>query len=114
MSEAKHTPGPWQVMGGERLVWVSAHLAGPSDICDLYHYSAKAPENDGFVLKENAEANAHLIAAAPDLLEALEGLWDVVEGAIQSGDWQIDGACDPDAELHRAERAIKKAKGLDR
>lgn len=41
-----------------------------------------------------------------ELYESLKGLLDVVQGAIASGDWAVDGACDPDMEIIRAIRAI--------
>ena len=74
----KHTPGPWAVdneqmgfpyvVAGEKPDWRAPI------ICDLYE--DVTPEDSvtcGPWLKAypNAEANARLIAAAPDLLEAL-------------------------------------------
>ena len=60
MSEAKHTPGPWQ--------WTqhfdptrSIYKDGFGQIARLYDSSAGT-----------GKANARLIAAAPDLLDALE------------------------------------------
>jgi len=47
-----------------------------------------------------AEKNAHLMAAAPDLLEALQAVLDAVEP------WDI-----PDGVYGKAEHAIAKAKG---
>ncbi len=63
----KHTPGPWEVDSDERtgIVYISSHLIGSHDVCDLYHVA-----DCEIITKENAMANAHLIAAAPDLLEA--------------------------------------------
>ncbi len=58
-----HTPGPWSAYRGHNPArwFVCGHHYGPeidiSDICEL--------RND------DREANARLIAAAPDLLEAL-------------------------------------------
>jgi hypothetical protein len=64
VSETKHTPGPWQAEqddvpydGGFETWCVNADGAG---ICMM-----DCPKDD-------MEANARLIAAAPDLLEALE------------------------------------------
>ena len=37
-----------------------------------------------------------------ELYESLKGLLDVVQGAIASGEWAVDGACDPDMEINRA------------
>jgi hypothetical protein len=57
-SNTKHTPGPW-VFGNRRWVY------GPNDEC-------VAVVGDGF--RETDSANAKLIAAAPELLEALSDL----------------------------------------
>lgn len=63
---SKHTPGPWTLSNrmcpdrGEGFFWVSAERT-------LHLMVAPCPE--GFVFGEN-EANARIIAAAPELLEA--------------------------------------------
>ena len=55
---SKHTPGPWEVRGAStRFAAFNVHGPKTNVVRD--------------VLKE---ANAHLIAAAPDLLEALKAL----------------------------------------
>ena len=75
MKTAKHTPGPWVILKGyDGTVEVSASRpyrinnisAGTPLICDVYQH----PEFDGF----SSQANAHLIAAAPELLEACKSL----------------------------------------
>ena len=63
MTEAKHTPGPWEV-GDHRQIW-----AGDAPIAEII---PNPP------MLEN-EANSRLIAAAPGMLEALKELlceWD--------------------------------------
>lgn len=61
MSEGKHTPGPWLVTKEyDHNNDVSWRVSAP-----LPRIAATATED---------EANARLIAAAPDMLEALEGL----------------------------------------
>ena len=65
---AEHTPGPWHVeMGAYVLDSARTRIA---DVCDRYD-----GVNNNF--KSSAEANAKLIAAAPDLLEALQRLVDL-------------------------------------
>lgn len=61
-----HTPGPWQVMPPERAIhdWVIADQEGGS----LAECSPAGP----WVARAEADANAALIAAAPDLLAALK------------------------------------------
>lgn len=65
-SDSRHTPGPWEVgeldHNGQRIVR-GEHI----EICTCWHHSV------GSIEKE-MEANARLIAAAPDLLEALHKL----------------------------------------
>lgn len=68
---AKHTPGPWfvwegDVYAGSPTVKQRGRLEGHrAQVCTVEDYEAP---------KTVARANARLIAAAPDLLEALEGI----------------------------------------
>src|SRR5690625_1913496 len=39
-------------------------------------------------------------------VEVLRDLRDLARAAIDAGDWVVDGACDPDAVLRRADAAI--------
>lgn len=84
MTTSGHTPGPWfedeaGICAAGRLV---AIVALPDECCgadpDSLHDSVRA----------ELSANARLIAAAPDLLGALEGACDVLEAV--SG--QVEGA----------------------
>lgn len=95
MSEAKHTPGPWAVtdcaIGGPSVT------AGKSVIADIRTFGGVHVNGE-----QNTKtlANASLIAAAPDLLDALEALADYVDE--RSG----DNECRP---LENARAAIAKA-----
>jgi hypothetical protein len=66
-----HTPGPWDYEVHENgCVFVTSPTTdGRGDIADLY-----VNEGHSIATKENAEANAMLIAAAPDLYDALIAL----------------------------------------
>ena len=95
MSETKHTPGPWCLSDESPMII--------EDECKVIVGSASTYPNSGyFPGQKEAEANARLIAAAPELLEALEKALD-------------DSACDGDqcgTEWHELARAaIAKAKG---
>jgi hypothetical protein len=96
----RHTPGPWEIsgpMGTEHLggrepwFWVFAERT--------LHLQVKAC-SDGFVRGEN-EANARLIAAAPELLAALHECLT------------CEFAVTDKAAIARAEAAIAKALGPD-
>lgn len=84
-----HTPGPWRVSPWKDKIEVEVAAAGPF--------------GDRIVLMDKEQiSNAALIAAAPELLEALERLWNC------AGDFEEDSLA---AALDQAAEAIKKAKG---
>jgi len=88
---SKHTPGPWNYRYGGMSVYPEANA--DVDIARVYQYRPMSAEEN--------EANARLIAAAPELLEALEEFVHHVEFQ-----WHPDVAT-----LKQAIAAIKKAKG---
>lgn len=93
---AKHTPGPWTI-GDEN----NQHV----EIC-IGDAVANLDRQDRYGLhmvfsREEMLANAHLIAAAPDLLEALDA---ALEAECRLMDYR------PEWEDH-ARAAIAKAKG---
>ncbi len=100
MSEVKHTPGPWHCTPEADLPRIGVY-AGKDDeddeaiICDVTDEDLKV---DG----EN-EANARLIAAAPDLLEALEIVQNGINGSLVHGI--------PEKLERRIKAAIAKATG---
>ena len=44
--------------------------------------------------------------------EELKDLLEAVETAIASGDWKVDGACDPDAVIQRARNVLVQSAPL--
>jgi hypothetical protein len=95
----KHTPGPWKVAGQYRAHHqdeVRLRIDGPKGYIALTE-----PYNGS---NKEIVANAHLIAAAPDLLEALEKI--LVLNATQGvGYDEWEGATE------MADKAIAKAEG---
>ncbi len=67
MAETKFTPGPWSIFGPLSDKHEPAYRVSAERTLSL----TVSPCHDGFVQGEN-KANAHLIAAAPELYEALE------------------------------------------
>lgn len=99
-----HTQGPWRLNAGNSIEIMGGCIPNKAIA------RALCGGMTGIKLDE-AEANARLIAAAPELLKALEELWQTVKVAIYTGDWKVDGACDPESDLNRARAAIAKARG---
>lgn len=70
-NEKKHTPGEWAVDG--MTIFAPADGIAAKDVAVILH--------DGNSSIQEREANARLIAAAPELLEALEAaevLWNAI------------------------------------
>lgn len=69
MNETKHTPGPWESWPHNRArhpvhsYGISAEGGLPCDVADVIDFDGSPGES---------EANARLIAAAPDLLAACQ------------------------------------------
>lgn len=64
MNETKHTPGPWKIYTSPSAQWVGKDITGEI-VCE---------KPDQQYDRANWQANAHLIAAAPDMLEALKAI----------------------------------------
>jgi len=85
MTTPSHTPGPWKVAGrygkysdeitdanGQAIAWVFTRKADPQIVTGVLD----SPEG---------QANASLIAAAPELLEALEQAADYLAEFFEEG-----------------------------
>lgn len=97
---AKHTPGPWRTKReGFSTIYVEAPIGGGW----VQEIAACGPTNDG---SAQQEANARLIAAAPELMEALQGLVAVLDRQLHS-----PHAAERASPLGRARAAIAKATG---
>jgi len=86
MENTKHTPGPWEVQIGIDPTGFACYFIG----------RISRP----FISRAEEEANARLIAAAPDLLSALEQANEMLK--------YIGGCQDT---VDKASKAISKAKG---
>jgi len=87
----QHTPGPWEIVEREQD---TPRIVGPDGQADV------AILGTGAHTTEEEEANARLIAAAPDMLEALKYIV-----AWKPKDWNPETARD------MATAAISKAEG---
>jgi hypothetical protein len=69
---SKHTPGPWMASLNRENIWQPIDGAAPKLICTIERDDK--PEVLGSSFHCEFQANAHLIAAAPELLEVLKEL----------------------------------------
>lgn len=111
--ETKHTPGPWRMngeIGADESKGIAPHLA---------FYSIRDAKNDYIASTwgDPNEANARLIAAAPEMLEAAKAVTGMLELFID--EQQIKEAADGcarrveegAAKLEALRAAIAKAEG---
>lgn len=72
MNQDKHTPGPWEIAPGSeyRVMWASRTPEGEIADCGVICDTAS---NLKTRTRENA-ANARLIAAAPEMYDALKAM----------------------------------------
>ena len=99
---AKHTPGPWYALRGQRNISIR-HKTGDKllSMVNVASVRGKFPTDCPY---GSSEANARLIAAAPELLEALQKMLPELRG--------LSIVSDTAAEMLReAEAAIAKATG---
>lgn len=110
---AQHTPGPWHVISTRED---ELKVKGPEDewVCDCAD-GFWSDETDAWIMADDSKANAALIAAAPELLEALE--WFAGLARFLPPDMHDAEFCDQDevvlqaGHLRRAAAAIAKARG---
>lgn len=79
---SKHTPGPWEYEKEHRDCFshTSGHYTAPVEFTTIFMDDGNEldGENRAEVHGPNQEANARLIAAAPDMLEALKLAKDII------------------------------------
>lgn len=78
-AKVNHTPGPWDV-------WI--HACDRKSFTPTMEYSINPDEHEYIPTRDEAMANASLIAAAPDLLKAAEfalKIWGKLPGSAQIG-----------------------------
>lgn len=102
----RHTPGPWHIAENEdnsfgrvtfRTICATSKNGTPFQLCLNSNY-------ENLEQAEERKANANLIAAAPDLLEALT---DLVGGCGKEGDLFSGEA------MAKARLAIAKSEGKE-
>lgn len=102
----KHTPGPWFSPDGKTIKQDYRDIGVTEFSGCIIAVVTGGPKSGSYFIEstEEVEANSSLIAAAPDLLEALQNMADSYEK------YKIDAFLE--GELESARAAIAKAKGL--
>ena len=92
MSETMFTPGPWESGGS---------IVGAGNIIIRQQWECVRKSID------ELQANAYLIAAAPDMYEALEAA--ILEYGKPGGPWNVPSS--PGTWIYKAKAALEKARG---
>lgn len=101
--KTKYTPGPWKldlVGDGKRWILGNGQSSWGTEVGEVYR-----DDTD----RDEAEANAKLIAAAPALLELLQQMLDVAENADETGYVTDVGFLNLDKLHEQARAAIQSA-----
>lgn len=122
VSEAKHTPGPWvaklacfsnrEPFGFKVEAPRRAHSVANAGVYEATNLLVPDPVpadmREQFYTRDELAANAHLIAAAPDLLDALRQLREsALHTMAAASGWEAS----MDTCVERANAAIAKATG---
>jgi hypothetical protein len=104
---SKHTPGPWAVFRRDGYS-TYIHAINEGDEINTFQVASchSATSRKYFPTRGEAEANARLIAAAPELLEALQAMLRMTERHATHG-----LIATPGSPVALARAAIKKAEG---
>ncbi|KWF29887.1 hypothetical protein [Burkholderia pseudomultivorans] len=111
MSNAQHTPGPWYVFNNGVYLEIRTELGSYGgeqigDVCASKHM-------DGVEDNPVAAPNAYLIAAAPELLEALQYALPYLEACVPNPRNGVNADCSIDVNcVARARTEIAKARGV--
>lgn len=106
MSESKHTPGPWMVHPMTNSIVAGYH---ESEGCTSYQCVCEVEgdphDRPGGNAIPRIKANAHLIAAAPELLASCQEMLGFINDNLPSAFWEHS------LWLSSVRAAVDKAKG---
>ena len=98
----KHTPGPWSINKDH----LTAINAGDKHVAMVNYYKSGMMSGQSVdVYGEEHEANVCLIAAAPELLEAVIGAYNFLSSNDKPEEWEVN------VMRKLLDLAIRKAKG---
>jgi hypothetical protein len=103
MSQTKHTKGPWVRRGADTYRWQIETVGDVRKATVIARITT--PSKGG---PDASDANAHLIAAAPDMLEALEAISPMLPRSMTTATHGDPVWTDA---IRKVDAAIKKARG---
>ncbi len=111
-----HTPGPWQLHKSDDTLVIGSDCREVAEACGDYTEEAERPVLQRLVEYldhhgRRMEANARLIAAAPDLLSALKDARESIEALANMVSDATQFRQDVSDDLARINAAIAKAEG---
>lgn len=110
MAEAKHAPGPWSFSWeSEKREWAIVTAQGGSIVANVNTESGPDAQSAPAMRIMPADANARLISAAPDLLEALKDARQTILDLKNSCGSECEGS--DDEWVGEIDAAIAKAEG---
>lgn len=102
----EYTPGPWKAINMDGKYFPSVLIGKPQPYSDRSgKHQARIVVNESHDSQmKTIQANARLIAVAPDLLEACKELLDLIDTLEYAGEPVVEQDC-----MKKATRAITKA-----
>lgn len=100
---SKHTPGPWYMWDTDGLIGVGKNYGDEADLLNAVSQSNRPLSED--------RANMRLIAAAPDLLEALKGMVSLFPADVEDEGSGFGFNENLKAKYRASIKAIARAKG---
>lgn len=92
MGDVKHTPGPWRIDYNQGDIWIGPHINGGPEVLTVVNMPTRAYAGPALQARI---ADARLIAAAPDLVEALKKALPVLESAADQFEaWTLGDVID--------------------
>lgn len=103
---SKHTPGPWRshTNGSDFFVTATDFHGANGKVAKCYVADVQKFRNESG--EDECQANAKLIAAAPDMLEALKGILNSFHESVKT-----TASLDEFPSLKAVQAAIAKAQG---
>ena len=102
-TKTSHTPGPWEYIESFDDLDKRSFVVWELDSRTMGHFGSYQAAKE--ICKQEAECNARLIAGAPDLLEAAQGVMEAFDGYQDMTNGQAK------ARVAKLRAAIDKAEG---